>query len=179
MGMTAEDYAAQLAALLPTGPAWQPSPDTLLGRIVLAIGTELARVHARADTLRIEADPRSTTELLAEWELTAGLPDRCVNVAQSIEQRRAALLARLTGTGGASRSYFIGVAAAYGYTVTIEEPALHTWRMRSTEVVGITRFRAGLSTAGDPLASFGNEAFECLFNRIKPAHTALLFAYGI
>lgn len=176
--MTAEDYAAQLAALLPAGPAWQPTPDTLLGRIVLAIGTELARVHARADTLSIEADPRTTTELLPEWELTAGLPARCVNVAQSIEQRRAALLARLTGTGGASRAYFIGVAAAYGYTVTIEEPALHTWRMRSTEVVGITRFRAGLSTAGDPLASFGNEAFECLFNRIKPAHTALLFAYG-
>ncbi|MCX7061329.1 MAG: DUF2313 domain-containing protein [Gammaproteobacteria bacterium] len=176
--MTAEDYAAQLAALLPTGAAWQPSPETLLGRLLLAIGSELARVHARADTLRIEADPRSTTELLPEWEITAGLPDPCVSGPQTIEQRRAALLARLTGTGGASRAYFIGVAAAYGYTVTIEEPALHTWRMRSAEAVGISRFRAGLSTAGDPLASFGNEAFECLFNRIKPAHTALLFAYG-
>ncbi|MCX7071224.1 MAG: DUF2313 domain-containing protein [Gammaproteobacteria bacterium] len=176
--MTAADYAAQLAALLPLGNAWRAGPDTLLGRLLLALGTELARVHARANTLRLEADPRSTIELLSEWEAIAGLPDPCVNVAQTVDQRRAALVARLVGTGGASRAYFISVAAAYGYTVTVEEPASHTWRLRSAEVVGVTRFRAGLSTAGDPLASFGNEAFECLFNRIKPAHTALLFAYG-
>ncbi len=177
MDVSAEIYAAQLAALLPVGPAWTRREGSLLARLLFALGGELARLHVRADTLLVEADPRSTAELLPDWELTAGLPDPCVAVAQSVQQRRIALVARLTATGGASRSYFIGVGAAYGYTITIEEPALHTWRIRSADVL-VTPFRAGLSTAGDPLTSFGNESLECLFNRIKPAHTALLFAYG-
>lgn len=176
--MTGSDYAGQLRALLPVGAAWSAQPGALLSRLLLALGDELARIGANAEALRPEVDPRTTSQLLPEWELTAGLPDPCVTAAQSIEQRRTALVARLTATGGASKGYFIALARSYGYTVTIEEPALHTWRVRSSEVVGVQRFRAGRSVAGDPLVSFGNQSFECLFNRLKPAHTAVLFAYG-
>lgn len=178
MAVTAAAYAAQLLALLPQGAAWRRAPGSVLSQLMTAIGEEFARLDARAESLLAEADPRSTAELLPEWETTAGLPDPCVDVPQTVEQRRAALLARLLATGGASRAYFIAVAAAHGYTVTIDEPALHTWRITASVSTAIVPFRAGLSTAGEPLRAFGDDALECLFNRIKPAHTAVLFAYA-
>jgi uncharacterized protein YmfQ (DUF2313 family) len=38
-------------------------------------------------------------------------------------------------------------------------------------------FRAGRSTAGEPLRQWGDDFFECVFRRAAPAHTILHFAY--
>ena len=34
-----------------------------------------------------------------------------------------------------------------------------------------------MSVAGEPLRSWGNNLLECTMERIKPAHTVLIFAY--
>lgn len=176
---TAAAYAAQLRQLLPRGPLWQWREDSPLVGLLLALAAGLSRFHLAAARLPREADPRTTSELLAEWEASCGLPDGCLPGGGSADQRRNAIVARLVATGGASRAYFIEIAAVYGYTITITEPALHTWRVNSTEDVSITPFRAGLSRAGEPLRTFGNQQLECLINRIKPAHTVVEFAYGV
>ncbi|MBI4804470.1 MAG: DUF2313 domain-containing protein [Desulfovibrio sp.] len=41
-----------------------------------------------------------------------------------------------------------------------------------------TLFRAGLSGAGEPLASWSNQLLECAITSGAPAHTKVLFAYG-
>lgn len=172
-------YAEQLRQLLPTGPAWEQSASTVLRRLLLAFADGLARIHNKLVGLPTEADPRTTTELLPEWEATVGLPDDCITDRQlSTSERRAAVVARIKATGGASAQYFIDVAAAFGYTVTVTEPALHTFQINSAEDTVITYFRAGESGAGDSLGEFGNEQLECLLTRIKPSHTAIQFAYG-
>ncbi|WP_236189304.1 YmfQ family protein [Pseudomonas pharyngis] len=136
---TAADYLEQLKALLPPGQAFPRESDTTLHDLLDGMSIELARVDGRGEALPLEANPASTNELLTDWERVAGLPDKCSGVLEeTLQGRKSALLAKLTSTGGQSPAYFIQLAASLGYTVTIEE---------------YRPFRAGHSSAGDPLTN--------------------------
>ncbi|MBS1198680.1 MAG: putative rane protein [Proteobacteria bacterium] len=195
MGMTETDYLEQLKALLPLGPAWPKDDAALLTRFLGGLSAELARVDSRAWQLLEEADPRTTAELFLDWERVAGLPDACAEAfggPQTMAQRRAALIGKLTTIGGQSAAYFIALAASLGYAITITEFELHdvednvehplygapwqfAWQVNAAEdTVGVL---AVTDTVEDPLAWWGNELLECVINRLKPAHTLALFAY--
>ncbi len=175
--MSPENYRDQLLALLPTGPLWERlrGGPSWLG-MLLGIGDALARFHAAGLRLKREADPRTTSELLPEWEASCGLPDGCLTGGGSIEQRRSAVLARLTATGGASPDYYIGVAAQIGFTVTVQTVAPAVWRVHAPDET-VTEMTCN-DTCNDALRTWGNDQLECLLNRIKHAHHQLLFAYG-
>lgn len=199
---SAEAYQAQLAALLPRGRAWPREGDSTLMRLMLAEADELARIDGRAADLFEETDPRATLELLTDWERVAGLPDNCIPAPDSIAERRAALLSRLTGQGGQSRAYFIELAARMGYAITIDEfrPFVagsdagedlngddwaHAWRVNVLPPAvdtgtgfTITYFTAG-SDAGERLAGFGSLDLECVISRARPAHSVVLFSYPV
>lgn len=132
---TGDDYGEAFAKLFPTGPAWPQDEQTVFQRVIRALAQIFGYVDERAGVLlQVESDPRSTFELLEEWERAFGLPDECVAEPLSIEDRRKALLNRMTSEGGQSRAFFISVAAALGYTITIRE---------------YSPFMAGISQAGD------------------------------
>lgn len=189
------DLRATLLALLPTGPVWPRQDGSTLARSCAGVAAIAGRLQARAVGLLVDAFPATALELLPEWEATLGLPDRCAGAATTLQQRRAQVTARLTAQGGQSVPYLVAQAAALGYAVTVEEfvPAragllragqplsgeawAHTLRIRAPAVT-VTRFRAGRSAAGEPLAAWGNAALECALRRLRPAHTVLLFAYG-
>jgi len=194
MALSAEDYLHQLQALLPQGPAWPRDPEAVLTQLLAALAEEYARVDQRGEDLVNEADQRTTSELLADWERVAGLPDVCVTIEQTVEQRRAALVSKLTSLGGQSRQYFIDLADAMGYpgvTITEYRPmncnddcndALwseldrFTWLL-TLPAIGGTFIMNCNSTCDDALASWGDEAIECRINHFKPAHTTAYFAY--
>lgn len=193
--MTPEQYAAQLDALLPLGQAWPRDADAKMRLLTRGLAEEFARVDARSKDLIGEVLPSTTLQMLEDWERATGLPDTCVATGQTIQERRNALLARLTSTGGQSRAFFIDLAKYLGFTITITEfkqfragvsrageslngdPWLNTWRVNAPQTT-IILFRTGASTAGEPLAKWGNELLECVFRRVKPAHTHLQFGYG-
>ena len=53
---------------------------------------------------------------------TLGLPDDCsIGEVDTIAKRRAAVVSKFISTGGQSRTYFIGIARAIGYNITIKE----------------------------------------------------------
>lgn len=191
----AASYARSLAALLPQGQAWPTDPASTLQRVLLGLAQEMQRVDARAAALVQESDPRTTTELLSDWERSHGLPDPCVEVAQTVAERRQALMGRILSIGGQSRQFFISLAAALGYSITITEfPTeaaaisagipytgtswANTWLVNVPVTVAVRDFRAGAGSAGEPLRSWGNDVLECQFQRLKPAHTSVLFAYA-
>lgn len=175
--MNPENYRDQLLALLPPGSLWEALRRGPNWRgMLLTCGDTLARVHAAILRLRREADPRSTTELLPEWEASCGLPDGCIPGGGSIQQRRNAVVARLTATGGASPQYYIDVAAKLGFTITVENVSPNVWRIHAPEETVIEM--TCNDTCNDALRTWGNEQLECVMNRIKHAHTDLLFAYG-
>jgi uncharacterized protein YmfQ (DUF2313 family) len=192
---TPAQYARQLKALLPRGIAWNLERDSYLSRVMLALAEELARVHTRTVDLVRELDPRTTLELLADWERMLGLPDVCAPAEQTVQERRDAAVAKYTRLGGQSPQFFIDLAAAIGYEVTITEfypfradeshagDALtndaewaHTWRVNGRETT-FRRFTAGLSAAGEAVRDWGNEELECVISLRRPAHTVLLFGY--
>jgi uncharacterized protein YmfQ (DUF2313 family) len=193
MPATAQQYENLLIQLSPPGAAWPVEEGTTWRVLLGARAEELARLHNRAEALFEEADPRTASELLPDWERVLGLPDDCAGAADTLEERRAALLAKLTGIGGQSRAYYIGVAAALGFTVTIEEfPVFtcespcedavtdETWRFtwRVNGPTTTVRDFTCESTCEEPLRDWGHEVLECAMTRLKPAHTAVLFAYG-
>lgn len=161
-----------------------------------AEGAALDAAEGRSAALIDEADPRTTVDLLADWERVAGLPDTCVIDADgdlTPAQRRAALVARLTAQGGQSPPYFVALAAALGYAVTITEFHLHTveddveyglydgdwihtWQVNAA-VLTVFDFRVE-DTVDDPIAWWGNNGLICIIRRYKPAHTAVLFDYS-
>jgi uncharacterized protein YmfQ (DUF2313 family) len=191
--MNAEQYGDHLQALLPQGGAWPRDRSATLTKFLQAWGDEFARIDGRGDQLIEEADPRTTLELLADWERVAGLPDECMGPGQTTAQRRAALLQRLTKLGGQSPAYYIDVAAALGFTITIDEFRAHdvdddvdypllgsdwnfAWQVNSAlnTVVELTVE----DTVDDPLAFWSTVPLECVIRRLMPAHTVVIFAYS-
>ncbi|PAL25466.1 phage tail protein [Sphingopyxis sp. GW247-27LB] len=201
---SAAAYATQLAAMLPRGRAWPREDGSTLMQLMRAKAEELARVDGRVADLFEEVDPRSALELLADWERVAGLPDSCIAAPDSIAERQAAVHSRLTGLGGQSRAYFIGLAATLGFAITIDEfrpfrvgqsrvgdclydeAWAHAWRVNVQSPAvddgqGLTLryFRVGQSRVGERLVGFGSLDLECIIRRAAPAHSIVIFAYDI
>lgn len=75
--------------LLPRGQAWPREIDSTLVLTVNGLANYWGYVDGRAaDLLETESDPRTTVELLPDWERNWGLPDPCFPSAQSITERQ-------------------------------------------------------------------------------------------
>lgn len=171
-------YRDQFTALQPPGAALPVEPTTQWQTLLLALAEEFARLDARVDELWEAADPRTTAELIEEWESVVGLPDECTGDITLLSDRRNAVLGRLTAVGAQNRQYYIDLAARAGFVVTITETVAHTWQVNSPADT-LQSARAGIAVAGTPLRLYGREAIlECLLDRVKPAHTVLLFNYS-
>lgn len=188
-------YLQLLQGLLPQGVIWPRDPASTLARVLHALAEDLARLDQRSDDLMDEADPRTSFELLPDWERVCGLPDVCSELGENLDRRRAAVAARLTASGGQSRAFFMGLAQAHGYQVDIQEfhpfragisragdrardsDWAHTWQVAAPETTTFP-FKAGGGAAGDRLQSWGNDKLECVIGRARPAHTTCLFGYG-
>lgn len=191
---TALDYLWQVQRLLPRGRVWHRGWGTAQAADLLTLMPTWARLHGRLNDLIPEIFPCSTVELLPEWEATLGLPDPCIGELNTIPQRQAAVCAKFAARGGQSVEYFIAVAAALGFEITITqfspfragwnragqplcgEDWAHAWRVNVSNTV-VTWFRAGFSTAGQPLASWANTMLECVLAHYAPAHTIILWSY--
>ena len=179
------DYAQQFLSLLPQGQAWPKHPLSTLVRTCDGISDYWGFVDSRAaDLLEIESDPRTTTELLPDWERNWGLPDPCVTAPQSVTARRIALVLKMTMLGGQSRQFFIAVAAALGYTIAITEylpyicgisfvgdsrqqfnpdsPNNYMWQLGPPEI----RFYWTVHVSGMPLYYFHTGLGECGVDRL-------------
>lgn len=200
--LTAEDFHQALMDLLPHGWAWPRDPDAILSLFFAAIAEDAARLQARYCDLLVESNPTTTAELLPDWERALGLPDPCAPVGFGIEERRGAVIAALNSGGGASVAYFEMLARDRGYEVTIEErrpfragrsrcgstaARLGPSRMRFAWIVKlqtprVVRFRCGSAQSRcgrDRLGSFERATeIECLFERLKPAQTLVVFDYS-
>lgn len=177
---TATDIAEQLKRLLPPGSALRRDPDSNTHKLMLALADELARVDGRRNDAAEEMFASTVDELLPEWEKEYGLPDPCVEAAQTIPERIAALIGKVTGVGGQTPQFYIDLAGRLGINITIDE---------------LSGFQLGINGMGDPLggaewnhtwqvtaqantSTAQRQQLECLFERLKPAHTRVIFEYS-
>jgi uncharacterized protein YmfQ (DUF2313 family) len=190
-------HADLLKLLLP--PVAYDKTGITLSAELEAEGTQLDSFAAFVESLLEEIDPRTTTALLEDWERVYGLPDACggPDAAASIEERRAYLVAKVAETGGLSKAYFERLAAVLGYQDTeISRYPLVTcasscesavrddlrwrfaWRVNLPhEGDNYSVFRAD-STCTTSVDFYLTGVLECVFQRLKPAHTYVLFTYN-
>jgi uncharacterized protein YmfQ (DUF2313 family) len=149
--------------------------------VALGFADEFARLDGRADDLIEEADPRTTDEMLPDWEGFAGLPDPAIPRPIGLPARRAALQDRLIEIVGQNASDYIDLIARYGYpgaTISFD-----------------SAFVVGVSGAGDPVGDGGVQfwwivtitapigtvtpivAVEHAVRRRAPLHTFVTFEY--
>lgn len=110
----------KVQALMPPGLAWVRDADTILTSFLRALAYSFARVSRRALDLLEEVDPRTTYELLEDWERVYGLPDDCATPT-TLAGRRAALLAKMNGNLDPSKANLIARALIVGYDLMIYE----------------------------------------------------------
>lgn len=192
---TTEDYKRALQGLLPSGQIWPRDHEAWLSKLLESWAAGFARLDKRIDQLSDELDPRTTFELLENFEYICGLPGECAGLMSTLEERRQAVHAKLTGKGAQTPAYYIKIAKTLGYDVTIHEytpfcagwscagdPAnseqwSHVWQINAPETT-IKYFRANSGQADTRLAIWGNALLECTIKALIPAHTIVLFAYG-
>jgi len=202
------DYSHQFLTLLPQGQAWPKTPGSVLYDVVLGLCDYWGYVDQRAgDLLLVESDPRTTSELLPDWERNWGLPDPCWASPTTDDERRKVLVGWMTMLGGQSRQFFYDIAQFLGFPIKIHEHA--PW-MFGISVFGMTddgyggvkweigqpeiRFYWTIEYDDIPydwwqfgVADFGDQHHliidipfnrECIFLRWKPAQTALIFDFS-
>lgn len=191
------DYVTQLFLLQPPGAALPKEEDSDWGRLLQGIALEYDRIEGRSADLVRESDPRAASELLEDWERAYGLPDPCIPAGATLQERRAALVARLTDVGRQDLAYYYDLAARLGYDVDIEE--FHPFLCCESECGGpdmcgpeesrhwwditvygprLVLFRCGESTPVERLGDWRSaEDLECIVRRDALAHTLVTFTY--
>jgi uncharacterized protein YmfQ (DUF2313 family) len=196
MDVTVAHYRQQLLRLLPQGPAWPLDEGDLAALVLNALAQSYLAVHRSAEQLHGEADPRTTTALLDDWERNYGLPDECMAPAVSVADRRARLLQKVAWSGGQSRQFFIDFLGALGYpggTITEFRPYRanskcnaplnqggwrNAWRVNVPASADVHRLTA-IGRCNEPLASWGDPGLQCILAKHKPAQTVLYISYGV
>lgn len=190
-----EVLADDLELALPRGPAWNWRPNSNWRKLLEGLVVPLAWFEALADRLLFESDPRTTTELLPEFERSYGLPDCTSAGGSSIVARRAALVARITPLGQ-TRAAIETAVGFYGIECEVEQHKVaviddaeigdeltdEAWANALTvhlPVTPVVFFQADWSGAGDALVEDVSSALECLVDRIAPAHLVLVFQYDL
>lgn len=168
-------YRNLLLALMPPGRGISRSLDSDFADLFSRLAIEFARVEERAIDLRTEGVPATADEMLEDWEEALGLPTSCFTPT-TLGERRAAVVARIVGTGGHSLADYTALAAALGYaapTFTTYAPFRCGSRVGDRLTNGPWRSTA-MVTIG---TGFADTLIECAFRAQTMAHETLLFTF--
>lgn len=170
--LTQADFLAALQAYMPRGKAWPRDPNAVLTAVLNGLSAIFSAQTAAANGLLPDAFPSTTVDLLTEWQSTLAQPDPAGPSPSTLSQAQQFVAAKFSLTGGQSVTAFLGFAAAYGLSITVDQRA---------------PFRAGQSRAGHQCGTTdwfhawyihlptADAAFAGLFSEIAPAHTVLNF----
>jgi len=150
------DFQDMLLRLLPPGRAWNRDPTSTMGALALGLAAEFWRLDGRGMDLIEEADPRTTNQMITDWERICGLPDRAVPRPTTLAARQAAVVDRLVSVATQTDADFIALVARLGYSATITHH---------------TPFAADIGTADSPVYD-GASVFWWEVNITVPIGTA-------
>jgi uncharacterized protein YmfQ (DUF2313 family) len=104
---------------------------------------------------------------------------------------------KFVARGGSSKEYFIHLAASLGYQIEIEtfkpfyasqgragdplysEAWAYAWRVIVQTETTVIYFTAGQSAAGEPLAVWGRDLLQCMFDALAPADSVIIWSWEI
>lgn len=158
-------------------------------KLLNAFAAEIAIFEEAVANLVDESVPGLAVDLITDWENMLGLPDECDELASTLSGRQAVAHAKYTASySGLSKNFFIAYAASLGSSITVVEQfgggtpfRVNNGRVTRTPEDGIDGARLwslGVYhewevqiSSTDPNKDYLN----CYFNKIKPAHTQLVW----
>lgn len=185
MARTKEQFAKLLLQLHPNSKwnFWTHSLNSETYKYMKGFATEFERIDGRIDDLINEAYTSKITELLEEWEADFGLPENGNELAKTIIGRRQEINAKLIQVGRQDQLYYIQIASALGYTITIETftPAI-VGVMSMGDSVGdyVNLFFWKVNIDLDYITDSSQVNISKLIyniNKVKPVHTKVLFDF--
>ena len=191
------EYLRLLQSLLPVGFAWNRDDGSTLTEFLYGQAEEFARVDERSNDLLVERNTLYTNELLSDHENDLGLPNECSQEDETITERRNTAHAKFISLGEQNPQYYIDIAAAMGWTITINEfspficgssasgdmcgdsNVIFYWEVLiDLESRNTIFFESGQSQSGDLIQYVaGLDSLMCILNQYKPAHTQVIFNY--
>ena len=168
--------------------------DSTLRKILLGLASEWLNFRDKINEVVNEYNPQKTTTLIQEWEEFVGIPDDCIPVASTIEQRRLNVLLKLAGINATTEKQFKNVASILGYNIEVSNgvststfpltlPFLLISEASAPFTIVIT-LSSSIKPSGFALTfpftltSQQPAILDCLFNKLKPANTQLFFRYS-
>lgn len=197
MSRSEDQVLDELLSELPPGWIWRRDRDSVIAALLTPLAGGIADVEELAEAMLEEVDPRNASACLTDFERVLG-PDPCGRDTSNMAlgDRRQLAHQRWTGRGGASRAYFIDLAAKRGVTITISEnrathagelecgdelvdyPEQFIWTVHLAGITDESLFEVDEGQAGDRLYDLTINDIECDIRRLKPAHTEVVFDYS-
>ena len=179
---------------LPQGRDWDAYhvAGTVDYAVASAVGAMYAAVLAYFAYLRKELDPRTTENMIEEWERSVGLPDACiVNRVLTLQERRDLVLLRLRNEPIVTSvqmqdlvNYLTGYDAVVMPRSKPTNPLFDVTQKFVLDVFvdfddsvgfdGGDDFDGGAEFDGDPYPTI----VECVLNRVKPCNVILNVYYS-
>jgi uncharacterized protein YmfQ (DUF2313 family) len=168
--------------------------ESVLRKILIGLASGWLDFRDKINEVANEYNPKNTTALIEDWEEFVGIPDSCIQVASTIEQRRLNILLKIAGINATTEKQFKNIASILGYSIEVSNgvststfpltlPFLLISEASAPFTIVIT-LPISAQTSGFPLTlPFALSESEpvilnCLFNKLKPANTQLFFRYS-
>lgn len=163
--------------------------DSNFRKLLRGMAGELFRANGLLRDYNCEFLPDKTERFISEWESAVGIPDDCFDGKGDNESRRIAILTKLASLGIQTTNDFIELAATFGVTITIEPLIINGAPPYQPPFIpyGEAGARFTMVVSGIDLVSnvppydipytlrSGQSILECLFRKIKPANTEIIF----
>jgi len=185
-----------LSQFLPNGDFWNAKrlQNTNLYKLINALSDEYKRVKDLLYSIVNNRYVDNTELLLEQWERDLQLPDECLPLADTINERQANILLKYTAKGVQTEDDFIELASKLGFTITITPlkqlaypPYVVPFVPNSAPYNSFVAIIEGLNlNAGTDLPPYDvpffpigvnpqGLALQCVLEKLKPAN--VLFIY--
>lgn len=116
--LSLDQHRDAIAANLPTGRLWRNKnvPTSNLYKLLAGLAPTFLTMDEVIQAFVTEAIPFTTVLFLEEWEECLGIPDDCIPLATTIEQRQRNIGIKLLMMRGVqTRPDFVALAKVYGF----------------------------------------------------------------
>lgn len=193
---TVTEQTDVLASYLPNDRlhALKNKEGSNLRKILIGLASQWLSFRTTVNSVYYEYDPSQTTDLITEWETFVGIPDDCIDNTGTLEQRRLNILLKLSGINATTAEQFEAIALILGYTVNVQAgldvggfpltlPFILLNAAEAPFTIVVT-LDAADAPSGFPLTfpfTLTNgtpDILQCLFDKLKPANTTVIFRYS-
>lgn len=137
-----EQHTEVLASFVPVGRAYEAAfkKGSNLERYLSASSNEFKRLQDLIATFLAQLDPNTTENFISEWEKALGIPDQCIPIASTDDERRDNIVLKLNALSVQTEADFIALAALFGFTITFIEPAFPPYNVPFTPTSPVGSF---------------------------------------